>query len=155
MKKFLSIALIIIICCSSLCGCYTPEPFDVTFEDGTSSEMTTTEIIDLKNTDQKTFDTISMISGSGKIEKINVDTAGIKTWNAPDIYFLQIYIQDNINLRIQLNSDTEYYFQQNHQDIINKYEVGDIIAFTSTYIFVYDDNKRILMHINEDNLNFV
>ena len=140
MKKFLSIILCVIISTLSFCSCST-NGLTVTFEDGSTSKMSAEEIMELKQTNERKFDTISSISGSGTI----TDIIGSHVTLAGDC--IDLTLDDNLVITIH---KTNSFSPEEWNTYWQSFYRGDKITFKEgdNHHIVYEKLNIWVMHSN-------
>ena len=147
MKKIVCGLLTCILLVASLSGCGANKSegdYTVTFEDGTESQYDGSQIQDLYKTDERKFQTIQKISGSGTIknsyvtEKYLTKKNGVYTTEVK-LHILVIEL-DGLTLKVTLNGaetengyveDYELYSADTHGVYASKFFNGDTITFST------------------------
>ena len=119
MKKVFSLLLAILLCVS-LTGCGGGNKYTVQSENGTTAEYTVKELEDLQNDAIAFNNTVSgsVISGSGKITKIESSAPFAGQWADCDYY--TVYINDELSVRIRA-------------EFASSFSVGQQVSFEGRY----------------------
>ena len=130
MKKIFCLVLTLILFTGSLCSCGS-DTIIVTYENGSTENLSVEALIEMEQKDGRKFDTITHVSGRGTMTSIELHSSDVI--NGTDQYYIEMTLDNNLVLHINLNDYMQDvpYMEDYHGAYYKQFYNGDTVTFSA------------------------